>query len=395
MTGALSGLTVVELSSYVATPLCGMVLRQLGADVIRVEPIGGAPDRGRMPLAADGTSLYWSGLNGGKQDMAVDLGSAEGQKIVADLVTGGSGILLANSDRYRGLSLAGLSAWRPDIIHVLLTGTRDGGNAVGYTVQAASGFAEVAGPRDAVGPTNSAAPGWDIAAGLYLAVGLLAALHERRETGHGQQVRVALEDVALAAAGLLGHLAEAQLRGTERRRSGNEVYGTFGRDFVTADEVRFMVVVLTSGHWRRLLEATGLFDAMRGIEQALGADFTEETQRFQYRGVIEALLEPWFARRNWLEVQGALESSRALFGPYRSFHDLAAAALLRRYELFSEVDHLGAGRYLAPGSPPVMGDRLVGPEPAPRTGADTGEVLARLGIGEDERARLFAEGHVA
>lgn len=73
----LEGMRIVELSSYVASPLGGMTLAQLGADVIRVEPLNGAPDRTRHPLADSGTSLYWSGLNKGKRALEVDLRSEE------------------------------------------------------------------------------------------------------------------------------------------------------------------------------------------------------------------------------------------------------------------------------------------------------------------------------
>ncbi|MCW2628944.1 CoA transferase, partial [Mycobacterium sp.] len=102
MTLPLNGIRVVEISSFVAAPLCGMTLAQLGAEVIRVDPIGGAADYRRWPLAAGGTSIYWTGLNKGKRSVAVDLRSSEGQQLVARLIVEGDGILLTNA--------AGLSA---------------------------------------------------------------------------------------------------------------------------------------------------------------------------------------------------------------------------------------------------------------------------------------------
>src|SRR3954466_4204981 len=85
----LRGLRIVEISSYVATPLSGMTLAQLGADVIRVEPVGGAVDRTRWPLAERGTSLYWSGLNKGKRAIEVDLSAEEGRALVGELIVSG------------------------------------------------------------------------------------------------------------------------------------------------------------------------------------------------------------------------------------------------------------------------------------------------------------------
>ena len=93
----LSDLTVVEVSSFVAAPLCGMTLSQLGAQVIRIDPIGGASDVQRWPLAADGTSIYWTGLNKGKRSATVDLRSAEGQELVQRLIVEGDGIVVTNA----------------------------------------------------------------------------------------------------------------------------------------------------------------------------------------------------------------------------------------------------------------------------------------------------------
>src|ERR1700761_4810877 len=82
----LAGLRVVEVSSYVAAPLGGLTLAQLGADVIRVDPIGGAADQGRCPLARSGTSLFWTGMNKGKRSVTVNFRQPEGRQLVADLV---------------------------------------------------------------------------------------------------------------------------------------------------------------------------------------------------------------------------------------------------------------------------------------------------------------------
>ena len=87
MNSILSGLRVVEGSAYVAAPLGGMTLAQMGADVIRFDPIGGGLDRNRWPVTDDGTSLFWAGLNKGKRSFCVDLKSPAGQELVAALVT--------------------------------------------------------------------------------------------------------------------------------------------------------------------------------------------------------------------------------------------------------------------------------------------------------------------
>src|SRR5882724_11840859 len=99
MTGVLAGLRVVEGSAFIAAPLGGMTLAQLGADVIRFDHIGGGLDRDRWPLAADGQSLFWAGLNKGKRSLEVDLRSDEGRELVTALITAAgddAGLFLTN-----------------------------------------------------------------------------------------------------------------------------------------------------------------------------------------------------------------------------------------------------------------------------------------------------------
>ncbi|MBZ4018599.1 2-methylfumaryl-CoA isomerase [Streptomyces purpurogeneiscleroticus] len=389
---------IIEISSYVATPLSGMTLAQLGADVIRIESAGGAADRTRLPLADSGTSLYWSGLNKGKRAIAVDLRSERGRRLVADLIVGGGrrgGIVISNSERHPDLTYEALRARQPDLIHVLLTGRRDGGTAVDYTVQAATGFPLVTGPEDAARPVNHLLPAWDVAAGLYLATGLLAAERHRLLTGEGQQVRVALEDVALATAGNLGYLAEAQLSSTPRERTGNYVYGTFGRDFTTADGERLMIVALTPRHWRELLAVTGLTEVVSALASALGADFAEESERYRHRKVLGELLAGWFETHTFAEAEAVLRTTRVLWSKYRSFSDLAAdgARLLRENPLMAQVQQPGIGTHWAPGSPVVMAGEQSPPKVSPQVGEHTDEVLhTELGLSAHDVAMLREAG---
>ena len=181
----LSGLTVVEVSSFVAAPLCGMTLGQLGAQVIRVDPIGGASDVQRWPLTADGTSIYWTGLNKGKRSATIDLRSPEGQQLVQRLVVEGDGIVVTNAAGLSWLSHESLAAKRSDVIHVQLLGRGDGSTGVDYTVNAAIGFPLVTGPADHAGPINHVLPAWDVCCGLYAALAVVTAVRRREQSGTG------------------------------------------------------------------------------------------------------------------------------------------------------------------------------------------------------------------
>ena len=393
----LDGLTVLEISSFVAAPLGGMTLAQLGANVIRVDPPGGGADFGRWPLAPSGTSLYWTALNKGKRSVTLNLRDAEGQRLLGGLLAAsrsGGGIVLTNAPGRGLLSYAELARLRPDLIHLQIQGYRDGRPAVDYTVNAETGFPLITGPEGAAGPVNHVLPAWDVACGLYAAVGLLAAERRRQRTGAGSEITLALADVATAVAGHLGFLAEAQIIEEARPRVGNHLYGSFARDFATADGERIMVVALTRRHLTDLAAVTGLTSTFTELERLLRADFGEEGDRYRHRQVIAALLEPWFSARPREAVEQALSGTSVLWSRYRSFADLAADGTLGQNPLLREISQPGIGPLLAPGSPLVM-DGADGPRPAPELGADTASVLTGLlGLTQADVRELARRGIV-
>jgi 2-methylfumaryl-CoA isomerase len=375
----LAGMRVIEVSSFVAAPLGGMTLAQLGAEVIRVDPLGGAADTTRWPLAPNGKSLYWSGLNKGKRSVTLDFRSDSGQAALQELVANSGedgGIVLTNA-AFPWLSHEALSQRRPDLIHLRITGRHDGGPAVDYTVNAAMGFPLATGPENLDGPVNHVLPAWDVATGLYAAAGILAAERHRRRTGEGRSITLPLEDVALAVTGHLGFLAEAQAGGTGRPRIGNHLYGGFARDFTTDDGACVMVCLLTARHFRDLAAATGLSKTFDELSKATGADFTSDSGRYEHREVIAALLTPWFAKRTATEVAAAFAGTSVLWERYRTFAELAADPALTDNRLVRLIDQPGIGRVLATGIPLAQpGTGHVAP--APELGADTDAVLSEL-----------------
>src|SRR4029079_2085336 len=148
--GILAGMRVIEGSAFVAAPLGGMTLAQLGADVIRFDQIGGGPDHDRWPLAPHGRSLFWAGLKQGKRSIAIDLRSPEGQELASALIAApgpDAGIFLTNFPARGWLAFDRLQTRRRDLIMVALTGNSDGTSELDYTVNPATGFPDVTGPR--------------------------------------------------------------------------------------------------------------------------------------------------------------------------------------------------------------------------------------------------------
>ncbi|HCZ17575.1 MAG TPA: 2-methylfumaryl-CoA isomerase, partial [Candidatus Accumulibacter sp.] len=162
MEGILKGLRVVEGSAFVAAPLGGMTLAQLGADVIRFDPIGGGLDYGRWPLTNDGRhSLFWAGLNKGKRSIAVDFRQPRGQELLTRLICApgdDAGLFSTNFPARGWLSYEALKAHRPDLIMVNLSGRRDGGSEVDYTVNPQIGLPMMTGPSTSPEVVNHVFP---------------------------------------------------------------------------------------------------------------------------------------------------------------------------------------------------------------------------------------------
>src|SRR5215813_9905518 len=133
MAGILSGMRVVEGSAFIAAPLAGMTLAQLGAEVVRFDPIGGGIDYARWPISPAGTSLYWAGMNKGKKSIALDLKRPEGQEIAVALACapGEEGGLFVTNFPARGwLAYDKMKARRADLVYVNVVGDRHGGSDV-------------------------------------------------------------------------------------------------------------------------------------------------------------------------------------------------------------------------------------------------------------------------
>ncbi|MEK9869509.1 MAG: CoA transferase [Gammaproteobacteria bacterium] len=402
MSGILSGMRVVEGSAFVAAPLGGMTLAQLGADVIRFDPIGGGLDYHRWPVTKEGDSLFWAGMNKGKRSFQVDIGHAEGRALILELLKGDSpddGIFLTNFPERGWLAYEAIKETRPDLIYVNILGDRKGGSALDYTVNCAVGFALATGQPDTDQPTNYLLPAWDNITGQMSALALLAADRHRRISGDGQLVKLALKDVAVATAGNLGNIAEVMINDEDRQRAGNYLYGAFGRDFVSKDGVRVMIVGLTPRQWKGIVRAMGIESDIAALQAEHGLDLSAEGNRFLMREKIGSLVEPWFAANDYAEICRVFDENAVCYGPYRSFREMVEDDddCSLDNPMMSMIHQPGIGEYLASGSPVRFDSGLnLEAKPAPQLGQHTEEILKQdLGLGDAEVGRLLGDGIVA
>lgn len=400
----LKGMQIVEGASFVAAPSCGLHFAQLGAEVIRLDPIGGGPDYNRWPLAPGGSSLYWEGLNKGKKSITIDLSLPEGRELVAELITApgeNRGIFLTNFPASGFLSYERLKPHREDLLLLRVMGRADGTPAVDYTINSAFGIPKMTGPTELGDrPINHVLPAWDLLAGAYGAFTLLAAERDRRLTGEGREIRIPLSDLAIATLSHLGQVAEVALSNADRARYGNDLFGAFGRDFLTRDGQRIMLVAITRRQWRALVEALDIGAEVAVVEARTGSSFdSEEGARFVHRKELNLIVERALAQYDLGQLAPIFAANGVCWGPYRTLKEALTADpdMSAGNPLLSMVGHNSGVSYLTAGAAATLSDRARGvPSTAPRLGEHTDEILEGfLGLSATQVAHLHDRGVVA
>lgn len=396
MYSLLSGLRIIEASSFVASPTAGLYLAQMGADVVRVDQIGGGPDFHRWPKAANGASLYWENLNRAKKSVALDLGRPEGRELLQALVAG-TGQFITNFPVSGFLSHDALAEKRPDLVTVRVMGMADGGPALDYTVNAAVGLPDLTGPGPE--PVNHVLPAWDLLTGAYAAFAMLAALRHRDVSGKGQEVRIPLSDVAIGSVANLGMLAEVLTTGADRPRLSNTVYGAFGRDFLTADNIRLMIMAITPRQWTGLVKVLEIDAEIAAIESARNVSFaTDEGVRFEHRDALFPLVENRVANRRYADLKVAFDANGCCYGPYQTMQQAAQDPILvGNNPVFNISANPSGERYPAAGA--IASIPQLEREPAvaaPHLGQHTDEMLESiLGLSSTAISTLHDKGVVA
>ena len=396
----LSGLSIIEASSFVASPTAGLYCAQMGAEVIRVDHKAGGLDYDRYMLTKEGRSLSWENLNRAKKSVALDLRSGEGRELLVEL-SAKTGNLITNLPEKSFLSHGAIAARRPDLVSLRIMGWHDGRQAMDFTVNAASGYPLMCGPEDwdpaTAPPVNQVLPAWDFVTGAYCAFALLAGLRHRDASGEGSEIRVPLGDVAIGTMANSGAMAEMLYRGDDRERLGNAIWGAFGRDFRSRDGVRFMVAALTAKQWDGLVAAFDLADEIAELENELNVRFADgDRPRFEHRHRLFELFGTRSQTYDWHALSDRLTQHGTTFERYRTMHEAANdAELVTKNPLFGPSPANPSGfEYPATRSfanIPTLDAGL--PRAAPYLGQHTEEVLAdRLGLASGAIGDLVDRG---
>ena len=388
----LSGLTVLDLSRILAGPYCTMVLGDLGAEVLKVEPPDGDDSRGWGPPFVEGESAYFLAVNRNKKSVCINLKRASGRDLLHRLA-GKADVLVENFrpgtlDRL-GFSYETIRLARPEIIYCSISGYGHSGplrQRPGYdaVMQGEGGWMSLTGELDGP-PLKVGASLADIFAGTMAAQGILAALHQRATTGKGQKVDVALFDSVLAT---LCYQAQGYLlTGEVPERLGNRhpslsPYETFQ----TADGY-VIVGVGNDSLWRSFCRAVGMPDLD-------DPRFKSNALRVENYVELKKLLVPMFrsgSTQHWLDI---LEPAAIPVGRVRSVPEALSNPQVADRQMLIEVEHPTVGRMRMTGNPIKMSGLPDGPSlPPPLLGQHTEEVLTeKLNLSSEEIEALREEG---
>lgn len=381
----LHGLTVIDLSQVLAGPLCTMILADLGADVVKIEPPRGDQARQSLGTRVGDDSSAFLAVNRNKRSVVLDLGTDTGRAALHRLVAGAD-VVVENfrpgvAERL-GAGYAELSEINPRLVYGSLTGFGSRGPYAGrpgldLVAQAMSGLMSVTG-EEGGRPVKTGPPVADLSAGLYLTIGVLAALASRQATGRGQHVSTSLYESALSLA--VWETAELWATGTTPGPLGSaHRLAAPYQALRTADG--YVVIAATNDRfWRRLCELIGRTELVEDPRFLTNAD------RLERRSDLVVELEAALAARTTDEWVEELVAAGVPCGPLRDYPGVLADPHTEATGMIVETEHPGAGTVRMLGSPLHLAETaFTVRRPPPLLGEHTAEVLAALGLTDPGR----------
>jgi crotonobetainyl-CoA:carnitine CoA-transferase CaiB-like acyl-CoA transferase len=393
VSGALDGVRILDISQGAAGPTCGMLLGDMGAVVVKLEPPGGEWGRGLGPPFLGGVSAAFLGMNRGKRSVGVDLKKPGAAEAVLRLA-GSCDVVLESfrpgvADRL-GVGYEAMHAGNPRLVYAAISAFGQEGPwrdlpGVDGVVQAMSGLMSVTGTADGP-PVKVGVPAGDMLGGIFASQAVLAALLARERTGTGQRVDVSLLDALLAFQVVPFSMYQASGE-TPGRQGSAAPYASPNEAFATSDG-HVQVAAYTPARWPALCKVLGV------PQLATDQRFATNGDRVVARLALHSILEAIFATRSTTEWIGLLQEVDILCGPLLDYDQLTSEDHFKQYAMTTRAEHPAVGAMTTVRGPVRFSQsqaevRECTPAIA---GEHTREILTEAGLQESEIAALLASG---
>ena len=380
MKGALDGVKVLDLTQMVAGPLATLMLGDMGADVIKVEPPDGESARQIGHSRPGGESDYYLAMNRNKRGIVLDLKTARGVATIKALAAI-SDIVVENfrpgTMEKLGLGYETLRESNPRLIYCAVSGFGNHGPyrdrpALDPVIQAMSGYMQLNGTPDS-GPLKSGALHSDFTAPLFATIGILAALRARDAGGGGQRVDISMMDATIFS--MIPREQYYFATGRQPARTGNAHFQLAPYNtYASSDGRHLMILAHTDKYWRAILAALDRQDL------ATDPRFADPTTRFENRAALDAIIAAVFAGDTFDAWTARLTGADALFAPVRDFDQVFTDPLVRE-TMVHTIDHPNAGSVDMLRTPIRLSENpLTIRRRPPLLGEHTAEVLAEAGV---------------
>ncbi|MFQ5742496.1 MAG: CaiB/BaiF CoA transferase family protein [Acidobacteriota bacterium] len=392
--GPLRGLTVIELAHIMAGPVCGLMLADMGADVIKVEKVpGGDPSRGFLPPAIDGEAAAFMMLNRNKRGIAVDLKRKEGKALVRRLL-GTADVVIENfrtgTMERLGLGYESLRQGNPGLIFCEISGFGRSGPFAGLggfdlIAQGYSGLMSLTGEGPGRPPVKCGVPLTDITAGILAAMGVLAATVHRAKTGEGQRVDTSLFEAGIIHTYWQSAIALATGESPGPMGTAHPLNAPY-QAFETADGW-INVGASSQATWERLPQVLQMPELLEDPR------FRDNAGRMVHRAELVELLGSCFRKRTTAAWLRRLEAAAIPAGPVASITEMLEHPQTAARQMVTEVEHASVGTVRTLGLPVKFSDTPGGARcAAPLLGEHTREVLRQWGYNEEEIRSLATSG---
>ena len=388
MAGVLDGIRVLDFGRYIAGPFCGMLLGDMGAEVIRIDKLAGSEDRYLVPVADSGEGPLFLALNRNKKSLTLNPMKPQGQKIVKELVKTAD-IVIANLPQptleAMGIDYDSLKSIKPDIILTTVTAYGNGGpysERVGFdgVAQALAGATYMGGrPGD---PMKSFVPFADFGTATMAAFGTLSALIERNKSGKGQLVEAALTRTVMAFN--IALLAEEAIKAIDRPSYGNRGYSAGPSDIFKTTDGAVMVQVVGQPlfeRWAKLMGEESWLEDPR---------FATDMDRGENGELLSARMQMWCKDMTTKEVLDVLDEARIPCGPVLSAKQVLQDPHIKAMDFLQKMDFPGLKSPIPINTTPVKLSETPGTirQRTAKLGEHTSEILDALGYSLDEISEM-------